>query len=285
MPYIKKRNRRSKIDYCNICEKFESLTWDHVPPKSCFNNEKIKYNTFYEGVNNEKARLTGGELTQYITSQNGVKFRTICATCNNSLLGVKYDPELENLAKFTDALVSSDIMLPPSVTTKSKINKLSRSIVGHILAAKDMYDNQVLTDKKLRKYFLDASSLPPRDMMLLFRIYPFASIVIQRDCIVASLNKENVFPGGMSDCLSFYPVAFVLCSSGSNCGLLDLFSKCTENIDDEVDIPIDLSSHKHRNDDVIRHFLWPINVSDDDYGASVMVTGSTSTSLIARKTI
>ena len=37
------REKRKLKDRCNICGQVSNLTWDHVPPKFCFNNEKVKY--------------------------------------------------------------------------------------------------------------------------------------------------------------------------------------------------------------------------------------------------
>jgi len=278
-----RKQKRGKIDNCNICGKVEKLTWDHVPPKSCFNNKKVEYNTFYDEVNNTKAMLTGDELNRYTISQNGVMYRSLCDKCNNDLLGAKYDKELECLTKFTHSLLTSKLTLPSNISLSLNINKLSRSIVGHILAARNHFEAQVLTDLKLREYFLDTSSLPPKEMKLLFRIYPYETIVIHRDCVVGSMHKNAELPGGSLDCLFFYPIAFLLCSDDSKCKLLDMFSKCTTRIDDVIELPIDLSSHKHPNSNMVRHFLWPTNVSGDKYGASfLLASGASSDSVIAR---
>lgn len=60
------------------------LTWDHVPPKFCFNSERAKYNSLLE-INKDYSYT-------YIT-QNGIKYRFICSKCNNDLLGSDYDKE------------------------------------------------------------------------------------------------------------------------------------------------------------------------------------------------
>jgi len=279
-----KQKRRKRFDQCNICGKFEKLSDDHVPPKSCFNKEKVVYNNYYEDVANAKARITGDELYAYKISQNGIKFPSLCAKCNNTLLGANYDHELERLAKCVHNLVSSQVTLPSNVTLSLNVNKLSRSVIGHLLAAKNKYDGQVLTDRKMREYFLDETLLPPKDMKLLFRLYPYESIIIHRDFVVGSLIKTAQLPSGTVDCLSFYPIAFVLCSGASSCGLVDIFKYGTSTIDDMIDFPIDLSSHKHPNSNVVRHFLWPTNVSDDEYGTMFLLTsGASGDSVIAKK--
>ena len=42
--------KRDKTDFCNICGKYENLTWDHVPPKCCNNMYPIKANSWWEGI-------------------------------------------------------------------------------------------------------------------------------------------------------------------------------------------------------------------------------------------
>ena len=82
------RKKRNKKDRCNICGRVSDLTWDHVPPKFCFNDERTQYNSIFE-INNKK---------QYMhIAQNGIKYRSICAECNNNLLGSNYDKEYKKL--------------------------------------------------------------------------------------------------------------------------------------------------------------------------------------------
>ena len=74
--------KREKEGRCNICGCNEKLTWDHVPPKNSI---------FFRDV--QIVSLFGKyDLDNYPStiSQNGTKFRTICAKCNN-ILGTEYD--------------------------------------------------------------------------------------------------------------------------------------------------------------------------------------------------
>ena len=58
------KNKGKKIGKCNICGQEAELTWDHVPPKFCFNTEKVKYNKILDIHNSKPLK----------ESQNGVKF-------------------------------------------------------------------------------------------------------------------------------------------------------------------------------------------------------------------
>lgn len=101
--------KRNQVDKCNICGKESHLTWDHVPPKSCYNNGPIKYNPFFKGIPNEKYE---GEF------QSGIRFRSLCENCNNNLLGAKYDPELNKFTLKISELIQSPVILPEKMYLK-----------------------------------------------------------------------------------------------------------------------------------------------------------------------
>lgn len=101
MNYIKEK--RDKTGQCNICGKTEQLTWDHVPPKNCFNNKRTEYNSLFSELISEDKRFE--------IAQSGIKFRTICRDCNNSLLGSKYDTELKKLVDQLDLMINSRILI------------------------------------------------------------------------------------------------------------------------------------------------------------------------------
>ena len=246
----------------------------------------MEYNSFFKNIKEPDNGDITAKNPLFKISQNGTKYRSICDNCNNNLLGAKYDHSLEALVRFINGLITSKIIVPSKfVMVKININKLARSIVGHILSSRNKYEEKITTDIELRKYFLDQSSLPPSRWKLLLRVYPYKRIVIARDLVVMNvLETEDELPSGLIDILSFYPIGFVLCSKGSNCGHIDIFSKCTTNIDDEIELFIDLSTYKHQNSEVARHYLWPVNISDDKYGTPMVLIGeSVEDSIVTKK--
>ena len=100
--------KRDKIDFCNICGKYENLTWDHVPPKCCNNMYPIKVNSWWEGI---------PEDTNYEKNyQNGIRYRSLCSECN-SKLGAKYDIVLDKFTKDLTRIIESSIVLPSIISS------------------------------------------------------------------------------------------------------------------------------------------------------------------------
>ena len=196
MHYDKKK--RNEIDRCNICGKRTKLSWDHVPPKCCNNNSKIKVNTFFEGPPNDGAK-------DYIKNfQNGVKYRSICNECNNSLLGGNYDKELERFTQTIDRNLTTNIILPRDINIKINVNMLCRAICGHLLAAKNFFDNSI-NENILREYVLNDSLYPPENFKLLYWIYPYSAIFIMRDFWIES-DVNHPRPDGMISLMYSFPI-------------------------------------------------------------------------------
>lgn len=258
--------KRNQIDRCNICGKIATLTWDHVPPKSCYNNGPIKYNKFYEGVPDDKYE---GKF------QSGIRFRSLCETCNNDLLGAKYDPELQKITSEVSRLINSSIILPEIVHYECNMNKIARAVCGHLIAAVNEYSDGLLYNE-LRDFLCNETALPPLNRKLLFRIYPHSTVIVNQGFTIRNVLKNKKlgdFPTGTCIMVSCYPIAYVLCEDDGNSGLPDLFSFCSDNISDTIIFPIPMKSCFYNKTSVYRHFLWPCNVGDDDYSVDMMLAG------------
>ena len=92
MEFEYREHKGHKTGPCNICGTRGQLTWDHVPPKGGVDLQLVEIErataVFTSSLGMEKPEI----------SQNGLKFRTLCATCNNKRLGAKFDPALNSLA-------------------------------------------------------------------------------------------------------------------------------------------------------------------------------------------
>lgn len=263
--YYEKKKRKNKVDNCNICGNVLPLTWDHVPPKFCFNDGTVKYNSMM-GFHNQKYKKT--------ISQNGIKFRTICDDCNNRLLGAEYDREYKKLVECL-----YNLYITPGETAQYviiqglKINRIARAIVGHLLAAREDYFVGGI-ENELRKFVLDKKALPPTELKLLYYTYIYNTVMIIRDIVPTKFgNQDYKIPSCFMSCLNTFPMAFILASDcKDDCGLYDMFELCTENIDEEIDIKIDLLSYLFPNHKERRHPYWPCNVSDEETGVSMILT-------------
>ncbi len=265
MNYQKKK--RNKQDRCNICGKMSDLTWDHVPPKSCYNSGSIKYNQLFEGIPSDKYEGI---------FQSGIRFRSLCEYCNNNLLGANYDIEFLKFTSQVSQIIQSPIVLPQTLYFECNINKIARAVCGHLIAAKNEYLDAPMFNE-LRNFVCDEMALPPSNRKLLFRIYPHSTVVINQGFTIKNvLSREKLgnYPLGVCSIISCYPTAYVLCDDGGNSGLRDLFEFCTTNITDIVKFPIDIKSCFYSNTSIFRHFLWPCNIGDDNYSVDLMLGGN-----------
>lgn len=258
-----KKVKRKEQDFCNICGKQAKLTWDHVPPKCCNNQYSIKANSWVSGLPEE---------THYEKNfQNGIRYRSLCEECNNKLLGANYDVVLAEFTNQITEIMRSSLELPPIVKVPVKINRLCRAICGHILAAKNFFDDICIIDQKLRDYVLDMEALPPTGMSLLYWIYPYSTIMIMRDIGVFSFSENFSFPKGTVSIMNSFPAAYVISTDKERCGLFDLFSVCSTNIDEVIYVPVEKSSCYFPNSNQLRHFSWPCNIAENDDGAAFIL--------------
>ncbi|HQI37860.1 MAG TPA: hypothetical protein PLH80_04805 [Spirochaetota bacterium] len=243
--YYKKFKREENPSTCNICLKIEKLSWDHVPPKGGINLFDIKHETILE-------KLTVAEQDKkYSYSQNGVKYRTICENCNNNL-GRNYDIELNRFSLDVKNIIEKQLKLPSTKYFKVKPNKIIKSIYGHLLASKIDIENTKI-DESLRAYFFDKKGDVKVNLKLFYWLYPFANIVIIRDISMPAIRgATNEF--GLFSILKYYPIAFLLTNLDNYYNLDELTKYASDNIEDEIDIPINLQ--------LIKNYDWPESVNN-----------------------
>jgi len=80
--------KEKKVGICRICGRKERMSFEHIPPKSAFNKNRVY---LYQGTNilgrdQLPWDMTGVRYSQY---QSGSGFKTVCKNCNN-FLGSKY---------------------------------------------------------------------------------------------------------------------------------------------------------------------------------------------------
>jgi hypothetical protein len=133
--------------YCNICNEYGELTRDHVPPKGSIRLTAVEVRNFAQRL----SELAPGRVNiidddglqesvrRYKLSQDGVRFRSICARCNNVLLGGRYDLELNRVSQTVGSLIRMHLRgllaLPSEIQINTRTHYLVRAIIGHLLAA------------------------------------------------------------------------------------------------------------------------------------------------------
>lgn len=191
-----------KVGTCNICGTHGPLTEDHTPPKGCLKPTQVEVrhisSHFGSGPPTGKARK----------SQNGVKYRTLCARCNNTLLGHKYDPHFIDFVNEIGHALKSSLYLPPVIQIRAEPQAILRSLLGHLAAqGVDRYRKGPLTES-IRDYILDTSLPFPDGLSAFYWAYPHKPQVMVRDA--AYLNITGGHQPFVLWLLKFFPVAFMV---------------------------------------------------------------------------
>ena len=148
-------------------------------------------------------------------SQNGVKFRTICAKCNNELLGHLYDPELirltDEVSLFLRTRTEHNLRFPPKQTFEVKSQKLLRSLVGHTLSGfiVDNEKNQPVEDTvsgRITHLFPRSHLTNSREADRLLLASPFRKPGHNQRVWPNVSQLQGHDPGG--DLIKFFPIAY-----------------------------------------------------------------------------
>lgn len=228
--------RGAKSGICNICGNDGPLTEDHTPPKGCVRPTAMELQHVTHRLGAEKAIKT--------KAHDGVKYRTLCARCNNALLGGRYDPVLIDFTKRVSDLLASDLHLPTTMLVQTKPPLLMRAIWGHLAAVGvDRYQKGPLT-QQWRDFFLDETLPVPGGSNFYYWVYPHRRQALIRDAAALDINN-----GGKSVywLMKFYPIAFSVWTPQSGWALnyRDLVGYRTTHPDDVIDVMVDLAPVPH----------------------------------------
>jgi hypothetical protein len=195
--------RGPKVGVCNICGNTGNLTEDHTPPKGCYRPTGVELHHILHFLSETKESHKGR------LSQNGVKYRTLCHRCNNTLLGATYDTEFIRFVNGVGEILrgAGRFILPPTLRILGKPQAITRSLLGHLSAqGVDRYMKGPLTDG-LRDFMLDPALPLPEPVRVFYWAYPYAPQIIARDAAYLDIPTENVFHFWL---LKFFPVAFMI---------------------------------------------------------------------------
>lgn len=200
-------NRGPKVGYCAICRAHGPLTADHVPPKNCGNINDSIFTDVY-GPSPERPRKP-------VMSQGGSHFRTICAYCNNTVLGTEYDPALRDVVHQIETYFklasSSRLSLPRTRLFDYQPNRFLRAVAGHLLAANgvpDVVSNDRVAplDAALREYVLDPARCLPDELCVYYWFYPHRRRVVMKHSAMGFFGGNGASIYG--HVFKFFPFGF-----------------------------------------------------------------------------
>src|SRR5438128_1702584 len=112
---------------CNICGESGRLTEDHTPPKSCRGVTGAEMHALH-------LMVAGAPPLRGRHFRNGPSYRTLCAHCNNGLLGAVYDPALAYFCAEVRRATNTRIALPDEIFVDIQPQLVMRSVLGHLAA-------------------------------------------------------------------------------------------------------------------------------------------------------
>jgi len=260
---------------CNICGEQCVFTEDHVPPKGSIEVTKrdLHLLTSYMAPKRIRPRHM----------QDGIKFRTLCSTCNNERLGKDYDPYLiefsRNILTVLNAKRKERLVIPNKMVVKGKPQRIARAVVGHLLAAYIRPNMAVKPDSApfpdiLRSYFLDPLSPLPAEVDIRYWVYTGDAQVIIRHFGLTLLGGHGTVVG---DLLKYYPLAFWVvfkCPTGVKLQQQPLVLKKDISLNKKCRLPVDFSHAPRSN--------WP---EEPDDGEVVLLQSSMAYVAINKKPI
>lgn len=243
--------RGPKIGTCNICGIYGDLTEDHTPPKGAVRISQVEMRHLIDILSAEKP--TKGRI-----SQNGMKFRTLCARCNNELLGANYDLAFNRFTQNVNSYLHSKIELPSTMYIKGKPQKIARALFGHLCAVGINRYIETEQSVRMRDWFFNESCPFPDFIEIKYWIYPYQNQILIRDAGLRNLRVKDIAVFWL---MKFYPLGFLVIwnsPEGYDYPQLGSFDKFKNLINDqEVEIPIKLN--------VIPHERWPETPTDDSF--------------------
>ena len=231
---------------CNICQKTGRLSWDHVPPKGSVAISSTEIRLLYGGA--------VGSREDYKISQNGLKFRTICPSCN-SRLGRDFDPTLNEFTKDVLTFVRSELRLPPIVRIRTRPMSLARAVIGHTMAGK-LTPDQSAFDRKLRDALLKPERELPRGVHVYCWVYPHPEAKVIRDIGMPSVRGRLSSDFAVYNILKYAPLAFMVTETDVYQGLFCLTPFRSLRNDEVAEVELNLSS-TYKAD-------WPENADDSN---------------------
>lgn len=247
---------------CALCGHYEKLTDDHVPPEGVGNFDRWRGLSYM-------TKMSGND--QEIGSRrfpSGIRFKTICADCNNRL-GGREDKALIDCYESVRKIVESPLLLSPLMQIPAKPNLIIRSLFAHIAAAND--DGQPSRfDDEARAIFNNKKSLRLSSWNLFYWVHLGKDLFLARSLFHTTwspvVEVHEMF------ILKMYPLAFLFIKKPTFFGLPNLMKFIQSRDEEDAEIP--LFPYVSEN-----HPVWPAYTSDN----SAIMFGRNAYGLVAQR--
>lgn len=192
--------KKKKIDFCHLCGEFKELTFEHIPPKSAFNDKPILIQN-HEHLFNKKSYLYGKSFR----SNNGSGSYCFCESCNNNT-GTWYANDFSNFVK--QAYVHFEKTSRVSKLNLVEFNYKPLNVLKQILTMFLAIDHSgyLRDDKNLVEFILEKEnkSLPDK-----YQIYLYITISKHKRLFGIQWNNLNGTFNAHSE-ITFNPFGYFL---------------------------------------------------------------------------
>jgi hypothetical protein len=213
------------------------MTEDHIFPKSIAIPQQRQVTEILKHIKN-----TNGKPHSRLF-QNGLFKKTLCSDCNNRLLGSILDPALEDICrKISNQLRNVRFLMAPNILASDvQLNKISRAVAGHFLAASDTAQWRHPLSRSLRRYVMNFDLAFPEQYRFQLWLYPFKQQALLKD-LYHTVFGSGYDPFGISAYKTF-PLAFsfsdpVLNPAYKLDGILDVSSFLNGRLDRKANIQL-----------------------------------------------
>ncbi len=248
MELLYKKYKRRKVGPCNICGQLGPLSWDHVPPKGGIELQPVEIDriagTLVSSLGSKKPEI----------SHDGLKFRTLCSTCN-SRLGTDYDPALNDFAITVGRFLRSTFEFPDIVHIEAKPTAIARAILGHLLTAR-LSTVDAVFDPVIRALVLDPQAPIPTKLNVFYWVHPYAQQIVFRDGLMPAKRGKysEIQRFGV---LKYFPIGYLVTDVCEYEGLEALTVWRNEPATQTVQVPVRL--HK------VHDAFWPEATAPDNF--------------------
>ena len=217
---------------CKLCGVDAELTFEHVPPQSAFNKEKITEIPFekLEGLESfDEAIGMKGRV-----SQRGMGGYYLCAPCNNNT-GSWYGPSYARWAGFGHSHLEKSAI---SEVIKIHPLRVIKQIASNFLCIRNNANDEVY--KELVEFVLDRDKIGLPDGLRIFISGTYAGIIRKSDFAVLA-SEKGVFR--FSEIV--FPPFICMLTFESDCPenrLIDISGFASYSYDQEVEFKIMLSA-------------------------------------------
>lgn len=210
------------IKRCNLCLKRAQMTEDHLFPRGLVSPGQRQVKKMLHKIDPNYRGRQGTALVQ-----NGLKASTLCADCNNRVLGSDLDPSLIAIHKAASAALQR-VRYPVTGTLdvfRINLNKAARAVAGHLLALDDKAWPRRPLERYLRRFVLQEGTGLHHSLRFHMWLYPYTRQGIFKD--LHHVELDSTYDPLWVSAFKTYPLAFAFTTVIANPiyrlgGMLDL---------------------------------------------------------------